>query len=107
VFRCPCPYLGAEVELSEERERHIVSRHPEIMTQLGNRVAEVLAAPDLVRRSRRLPRARLFSRWYTDLKGGKHFVVVVVSEPAGDRHWIITAYVTGRQAGGVIEWPRN
>ena len=94
-------------ELSEERERHIVSRHPEIMTQLGNRIAEMLAAPDLVRRSRRLARARLFSRWYTDLQGGKHIVVVVVSEPAGDRHWVITAYVTGRRAGGVIEWTRN
>jgi hypothetical protein len=93
--------------MSEERERHIAGRHPDILQPLRKRLAEVLAAPDVVRRSRRLARARLFSRWYTDLQGRKSVVVVVVSEPAGDRHWVITAYVTGKQAWGVIEWTRN
>ena len=29
-----CPYLKGEVELSEERERHILERHPELVLDL-------------------------------------------------------------------------
>jgi hypothetical protein len=71
-------------------------------------VAETLADPDQVRRSARFGNARLFSRWYTDVKKGKYVVVVVVSEPdAANRHWIITAYLTNRLAEGAAEWKRS
>jgi len=71
-------------------------------------MAEVLADPDLIRRSARSGDARLFSRWYTDLRGGSHVVVVVVSEAnAGGRHWIVTAYIARRLAEGVVEWKRS
>jgi hypothetical protein len=33
-------------------------------------------------------------------------VVVVVSEHAG-RHWVVTAYLTQKLAGGVVEWTRD
>jgi hypothetical protein len=49
----------------------------------------------------------LLSRWYTDIQRGKHVVVVVVSEFTGERHWIITAYMTGKLAEGEIEWRRG
>ncbi|MEW6325811.1 MAG: hypothetical protein AB1515_10550 [Nitrospirota bacterium] len=42
------------------------------------------------------------------MRGGKHVVVVVVTEaePAS-RHWIVTAYVARRLAGGKVEWKRS
>lgn len=42
----PCPYLRAEVELTEEREHHIAERHPDLLPEHRERVAEVLAEPD-------------------------------------------------------------
>ncbi len=67
----PCPYLNAEVELTEERERHIAERHPDLLPEYRQQMVETLAAPDQVRRSVRFGNARLFSRWYTDVKKGK------------------------------------
>jgi hypothetical protein len=64
-----------------------------------------LADPDPVRLSKRFSSAKLFSRWYGDLKGGKHVVVVVVS--ADSRHWIITAYIARELAAGEVEWARD
>ncbi|MBI1955364.1 MAG: hypothetical protein HYS38_03125 [Acidobacteria bacterium] len=104
----PCPYLNAEVKLTEEREKHIAEHHPELLPAHRNQITTTLADPDLIRRSIRLGRARLFSRWYTELGGGKHLVVVVVSDPvAGGRHWIITAYFARKLAEGEIEWSRS
>ena len=71
-------------------------------------MVETLAAPDQVRRSVRFGNAKLFSRWYTDVKRGKHVVVVVVGEPdATNRHWIITAYLTRRLIEGEVERKRS
>ena len=58
-----------------------------------------------MRRSRRFGAAKLFSRWFSDVKGGKHVVVVVVS--SGEGHWIITAYITRKLAEGEVEWARS
>jgi hypothetical protein len=66
-----------------------------------------LVDPDQVRSSERFGSARLFSRWYSHLKGGKHVVVVVVTAPADARHWIIAAYIARRLAAGFVEWQRN
>jgi hypothetical protein len=63
--------------------------------------------PDQVRRSRRFGAAKLFSRWFSDVKGGKHVVVVVVSSGENRRHWIITAYITRKLAEGEVEWERS
>jgi len=104
----PCPYLNGEVELTEERERHITERHPDLLPEHRERIAKTLAEPDQVRRSARFGSARLFSRWYTDVRRGKHVVVVVVSELGPrERHWIITAYMARRLAEGEIEWQRD
>jgi hypothetical protein len=106
VLRIGCPYLGVDVELTDEREEHITVRHPDILPEYRLLLEEVLASPDVVRRSKRNAKARLFSRWYTGLRGGKHLVVVAVSEPTG-HCWIVTAYMTRRLAWGVVEWTRN
>lgn len=64
--------------------------------------------PDEIRQSSRIRNARLLSRWFEWLHGGKHVVVVVVSNSIpSERHWIVTAYMTNRLArGGNIEWKR-
>jgi hypothetical protein len=60
-----------------------------------------------VRRSARSAQARLFSRWFDDIMGGKHVVVVVVSEVTGRRHWVITAYLISKLGQGDVEWTRS
>lgn len=86
MTRFPCPYLHSEVDLGKERERHIAERHPDLLPENRGRIAATLADPDEVRRSKRFGSAKLFSRWYSDLKGGKHVVVVVVSAADDGRH---------------------
>jgi hypothetical protein len=104
----PCPYLHDMVELTAEREQHIADRHPELLPQHRARIAETLADPDNVRRSTHLGNARLFARWFDTVRGGKHVVVVVVTEGApARRHWIVTAYIASKLASGGIEWTRN
>ena len=104
----PCPYLGGVVELSAEREIHITERHPDLLPQYRERLAEALLDPEQVRKSARFGNARLFSRWYTDAKSGKHVVVVVVSDSdASNRHWVVTAYVARKLAEGEVEWNRG
>ena len=93
IRRFPCPYLDADVDLTEERERHITARHPDLLPAHRQQIVETLAAPDHVRTSARFGSATLCARWYADLRQGKYVVVVVVSERAPqERHWIITAY---------------
>jgi hypothetical protein len=107
IRRFPCPYLQEEVELTEERERQISERHPDLLPEHRPRLAETLAAPDHVRTSTRFGSAKLFSRWYTGVRQGKYVVVVVVSERTPQaRHWIITAYLASKLAQGGAEWQR-
>ena len=106
MARIPCPYLEADVELSAERESHIRERHPELLPLFRDPLIRTLCDPDEVRSSARLGKARLFSRWFDSIKGGKHVVVVVVSEHSG-RHWVVTAYLARRLAEGVVEWKRS
>ncbi|MGD0970073.1 MAG: hypothetical protein ABSA04_01530 [Desulfobaccales bacterium] len=103
-----CPYLKGEVELNEERERHILERHPELVLDLRQLIADTLMTPDRVRRTARLENARLFSRWFPQVRGGKHVVIVVITESGQPhRHWIITSYLARRLAGGETEWQQN
>jgi hypothetical protein len=106
--RLRCPYLACEVELSEERERHIAEQHPDLLPDHRQCIIETVGDPDEVRLSKRSSNTKLLSRWFGDLRGGKHCVVVIVSEaePA-ERHWVITAYIARRLAEGDIEWQRS
>lgn len=106
--RYPCPYLGSEVELTEERAQHIAEQHPELLPEHRQHIMTTLEEPDLVRRSVRFDRARLFTRWFDDLRGDKYVVVVVVSDDSpGGRHWVITAYLARKLAQGDAEWTRS
>lgn len=108
MSRFPCPYLKGEVELTLEREHRIAERHPDLLPEHRDRIPQTLADPDQVRRSLRFGSAKLFSRWYTDIRRGKHVVVVVVSElDPSERHWIITAYLARKLVEGEVEWRRS
>jgi hypothetical protein len=108
VTRFPCPYLQTEVELTEERVRHIAERHPDLLPEYRTCIADTLAAPDQVRRSPRLRNARLFTRWFDAMRGGKHVVVVVVTDVAASRrHWVVTAYMARQLTEGDREWTKS
>ena len=72
-------------------------------------IPDTLMLPDEVRRSSRIGNARLLSRWFEWLRGGKYVVVVVVSNLVPvERHWIVTAYMANRLVGGGdLEWKRT
>jgi hypothetical protein len=103
-----CPYLGSEVQLTEEREKHIAENHPDLLPEHRDKVAGTLADPDEIRRSARFAGARVFSKWYDALRGGKFVVVVVVTEAGlAGRNWIVTAYIAGKLVGGNVEWKQS
>lgn len=103
-----CAYLNGEVELTDEREAHIAQTHPDLLPGHLPQLAQTLVDPDEVRRSVRMSGARMFYRWFDDVRQGKYVAVVVVSDTApAQRHWIITAYVTRRVMNGATEWQRS
>jgi len=52
-----CPYLNSVVELTNEREKHITDRHPDLLPEHYARLADALADPDQIRRSTRFANA--------------------------------------------------
>ena len=106
--KLPCPYLKGEVELTDEREAHIAQAHPDLLPEYLPQLQQTLLDPDEVRRSERMSGARMFYRWFEDVRHGKYVAVVVVSEAApNQRHWIITAYITRRLMNGDVEWQKS
>ena len=107
-----CAYLGGPVELTDERESHVLEYHPGLLASGYDLIITVLSDPDLIREDPDAPVATLlFSRWYdvpTHRRGGRHAVVAVVigTEP-GWRHWIVTAYVARRVPERDVIWRRS
>lgn len=85
-----------------------MEHHPDLLPEHRRLIPETLADPDQIRRSARYASARMFSRWYSALKGGKYVVVIVVSDAdSAGRHWVITAYMARKLAEGVVEWKKG
>ena len=61
--RFPCPYLGGEVELTDERGRHVVQKQPDLWPAYAVQLATVLADPDSVG-TRGNDDERGFVRWF-------------------------------------------
>jgi hypothetical protein len=99
----PCPYLGADVELTDERETHIRAEHPELLPDHLDWIAQTLLEPQHVALDGRSDRARLLAHWYDQGTSGKHAVIVVLADIG--RHWIVTAYVANElTSAGAIRW---
>lgn len=106
--RFPCPYFGSEVELTDERRRHVARRHPEVLPSHLDWIADTLRDPDIVVIDRKSDRAKLLVRWYDRPHGGNHVVVIVVTDRGfPDRHWIVSARVSRRLPRGVVAWQRS
>jgi len=92
--RFHCGPLDAEVELTEERERHIVQRHPDLLPRHVEALRETIAEPDRFSPSP-YGSKHLLTRWVDTIRGGRWVVVVIVSdgEPP-TRYWVVTAYLT-------------
>ena len=103
----PCPYLKGDVELTDEREAHIAETHPDLLPEYLVQFGQTLEDPDQVRHSIRMGGARMFYRWFDDVRQGKYVVAVVVSDAPTERNWIITAYITRRLINGEIEWQKS
>ena len=103
-----CPYLKSQVELTDERERHIAEYHPDLLPQHIDNIGETLSDPDSIRRSRRFANARLFTKWFDNVKGGKYIVVVVVADyNEKNRYWVVTSYIARKLSEGETEWTRS
>jgi hypothetical protein len=104
----PLPVLDSQVELTDERQRHILNRHPDLLPVHLDYIIETVADPDEIRRDPRFPSTRLFARWFDNLRRGKYVVVAVVSDTGEpERHWVVTAYLAERVRPGITEWKRS
>src|SRR5688572_21372889 len=89
-----CLYLGGNVELTDEREGHILLRHSDLGGSYLILIRDSLQAPDSVHRSTGSSDALVFSRWYDQLRTGKYFRVVVVRDSEPPRDWIVTTHLS-------------
>lgn len=96
---------GRSLRLTEEREDHIRTAHPEL-TDLPEFLAPTIRAPDLIVRSRTDETVELFYRSFeTTPVTNKHLCAVVktvVEDP-----FIITAYFTDSIKRGEVLWTKT
>jgi hypothetical protein len=106
-----CPYLETSVELTPERERHIINRHPDLPQDYLGLIGATLAEPDEIRCDQRFEETLLFSRWFSNIQRGQFLVVAVVSDRVradfDDRHWIVTVYLAKTVTQGDPIWTAN
>ena len=85
--------FGRRIRLTEERVRHILTRHP-YMASLWREVVETLREAEEIRRSNSDPETvRLYHKWYDGTVEGNKYVCVVVKVLPDDA-FVLTAYVT-------------
>jgi len=102
-----CPYVKAEVELTDEREQHIIKTHPGTLPDYLEQPAETLAEPDQIRGSDRDPDAMLFSKWFDTIRTGRYLVVVVVRQTETERYWVVTTYTARKITGRTVIWTKT
>ncbi|MDP3727079.1 MAG: hypothetical protein Q8R35_00380 [bacterium] len=82
-------YRVGEVELTDERWRHILVYHPDVRG-FQKQIAATLATPDTIHRSRYDPKVLIF---YFRAVRSKYLAVVIKTNR---RNFILTAYFTER-----------
>jgi hypothetical protein len=94
--------FGFAVRLTAERIAHILE-HPE-MKEMRAEIEQVLAAPQIVHRSRSDQHVRLFYAFYPETIVGGKWLCVVVKYASSDA-FVITAYLTDKPKPGASLWP--
>lgn len=102
-----CPYFKEFVELSEEREEHIIERHPGTLPEYEEQLAQTLLEPDWIRASARDPSTFLFSRWFEEIRTGRFLIVAIVRDESPQRLWIVTMYTARKISGGNTLWTKG
>ncbi|MBA3070986.1 MAG: hypothetical protein FP829_02260 [Nitrospirae bacterium] len=95
--------FGDSIGLTDERWFHVVKEHPEV-NHYKERIAEVLALPDYVKKSSRDEEVLLYYKFYADIFNGKYMLVVTKK---GLRSFILTCYITDTIKKGVTLWERK
>ncbi len=80
------------IRLTDEREEHIETNHPEMSVQI-DKVQDTLLNPDIIVRSRTDPDVELFYRYYDITPVTEKYLCVVVKVLVDDL-FIITVYFT-------------
>ena len=93
------------IRLTDERLHHLEIDHPEMVGQVS-RIAETLADPDRIIRSRTDATVELFYRWYTSTPVTAKFLCVVV-KALPDDPFMITAYHTDAVKRGEVLWEKR
>ena len=96
--------FGHAVRLTDERLAHILE-HQE-MNEMGAEIEQLLAAPQIVRRSRSDDAVRLFYAFYPKTIVGGKWQCVVVKYLLSDA-FVVTAYLTDKPKSGATLWPTS
>ena len=96
--------LGHAVRLTDERLAHILE-HQE-MNEMGAEIEQLLAAPQIVRRSLSDDAVRLFYAFYPETIVGGKWLCVVVKYLLSDA-FVVTAYLTDKPKSGATLWPTS
>ena len=102
-----CPYLERDVELTDEREQHIIATHPGTLPDYLEQLKESLTNPDQIRQSEYDEAVLLFSKWFDTIRTGRYLTVVIVTNADPTRHWMITVYTARKLARGKVIWQKN
>lgn len=94
-----------QIRLSDERQEHIETDHPEMLGQV-DKIQETLLNPDIIVRSRTDPEVELFFRHYDITPLPKKYLGVVIKVLAGDL-FIIAVYFTDAMKRGEVLWERK
>ena len=93
------------IRLTVERRLHLETAHPEMGDQIP-RVAETLAYPDTIVRSRTDETVELFYKHYPSTPVTNKFLCTVV-KALHDDSFIITAYYTDSVKRGEVLWEKK
>jgi hypothetical protein len=93
------------IRLTAERRLHLETAHPE-MVDYVSRIAETLANPDTIVRSRTDAMVELFYKHYLSTPVTNKFLCTVV-KVLPDNYFIITAYYTDTVKRGTVLWEKK
>jgi septum formation inhibitor MinC len=93
------------IRLTDERQEHIESDHPEMSDQIA-KARETLLNPDIIIRSKTDPEAELFYRHYNTTPVTEKYLCVVVKSIIEDL-FMITAYFTDSIKRGETLWEKK
>ena len=93
------------IRLTDERCHRLEADHPEMAGQIP-RIAETLADPDRIVRSRTDATVELFYKWYASSPVTAKFLCVVVKALVEDP-FMITAYHTDAVKRGEVLWEKT